>query len=215
MTGSAIIDTALLKTSIITFAVVIISLTVHEVSHGFVSYLLGDKTAKNMGRLTLNPIKHLDPIGALCMFLFHFGWAKPVPINPNNYRHFRLGTVIVSFAGPLSNLILSFGGTIAYTYFATQGFLENQLTADFLTTFIILNIGLAVFNLIPISPLDGSKILLAFLPEKAYRRVLRLERYGFILIVILSALGFLSGFIDGGINFILERFLNLSLMIVL
>ena len=204
------IDYELLKTSIITFAVVIVSLTVHEVSHGFVSYLLGDDTAKSMGRLTLNPIKHIDIIGAVCMFVFKFGWAKAVPINPNRYKNFRLGTVIVSIAGPLSNLIMAFVATVVYGYLVVKTSVSNDIVYEFIITFIILNISLAIFNLIPISPLDGSKILLAFLPERAYRFLLKYEKYGFVVIIALSYFGLLSGVIDRGLNVVLNSFLDIT-----
>ena len=213
-TGENMIDYELLKTSIITFVVVIVSLTVHEVSHGFVSYLLGDDTAKRLGRLTLNPIKHIDIIGAVCMFVFKFGWAKAVPINPDRYKNFRLGTVIVSIAGPLSNLIMSFVATFVYVYMTFKTSVDNVLIYEFLITFIVLNISLAVFNLIPVSPLDGSKILLAFLPEKAYRFVLRYERYGFIVLIALSYFGFFSGVIDKGLYAVFSAFARFSAKII-
>lgn len=208
------IDFELLRTSIITFLVVVISLTVHEVSHGFVSYLLGDDTAKRMGRLTFNPIKHIDLIGALCMFVFKFGWAKAVPINPNRYKNFRLGTVVVSIAGPLSNFIMSFIATLTYVYLVFNTSVSNELVYEFLITFIVLNISLAIFNLVPVSPLDGSKIFLAFLPERAYRFVLNYERYGFIVLIALSYLGFFSGVIDRGLEAVLGVFLQIAQNII-
>lgn len=209
------INTELLKTSIISIIVVLFSLTVHEVSHGLVSYLLGDDTAKRMGRLTLNPIKHIDLFGALCMFFFHFGWAKAVPINPNKYKNFRLGTVLVSFAGPLSNLILAFIASFIYVYLWDIMHIYSGLAIDFLQMFIVMNIGLAVFNFVPISPLDGSKILLAFLPEKYYRFILTYERYGFIILIILTSFSFFGGLINAVEIPILEFFIRISEQIIL
>ena len=203
------IDYEILKTSVITFIVVIVSLTVHEVSHGFVSYLLGDDTAKRMGRLTLNPLKHMDWIGAVCMFVFKFGWAKAVPINPNRYKNYRLGTVVVSIAGPLSNLIMAFAATLIYVYMIINTQLSDWINS-FFVTFIIMNISLAVFNLIPVSPLDGSKILFAFLPEKVYRSLLKYERFGFVILIVLSYFGFLSGVIDSGLEAVLGLFLDVA-----
>ena len=209
------INTEILKTSIISIIVVLFSLTVHEVSHGLVSYLLGDDTAKRMGRLTLNPIKHIDLFGALCMFFFHFGWAKAVPINPTKYKNFRLGTVLVSFAGSLSNLILAFIASFIYVYLWDIMHIYSGLAIDFLQMFIVMNIGLAVFNFVPISPLDGSKILLAFLPEKYYRFILTYERYGFIILIILTSFSFFAGLINAVEIPILELFIRISEQIIL
>lgn len=209
------IDYELLKNSLISIAVVLFSLTVHEFSHGYVSYLLGDDTAKNMGRLSLNPIKHIDLIGALCMFFFRFGWAKAVPINPNRYKNFRLGTVLVSFAGPLSNLIMAFAATFVYVYAVGIKNMYEGLIIDFLTMFITMNISLAVFNFVPVSPLDGSKILLAFLPERAYRFVLKYERYGFIILIVLTSFSSFSGFISGAVLPVLNFFVNTAAKIIL
>ena len=209
------IDTELLKSSIISIIVVLFSLTVHEVSHGYVSYLLGDDTAKRMGRLSLNPLKHLDPIGALCMFFFHFGWAQAVPINPNRYKNFRLGTVLVSLAGPVSNLVLAFLGSLVYVYLWDIKHIYSGVPIDFLEMLIVMNVGLAVFNFVPISPLDGSKILLAFLPERAYRFVLTYERFGFIILLILTSFSFFGGFINAVEIPILNFFIRVSEQLIL
>lgn len=209
------IDTELLKSSIISIVVVLFSLTVHEVSHGYVSYLLGDDTAKRMGRLSLNPIKHLDPIGALCMFFFHFGWAKAVPINPNRYKNFRLGTVLVSLAGPVSNLVLAFLGSLVYVYLWDIKHIYSGISVDFLEMLIVMNVGLAVFNFVPISPLDGSKILLAFLPERTYHFVLTYERFGFIILLILTSFSFFGGFINAVEIPILNFFIRISEQLIL
>ncbi|MDY6314133.1 MAG: site-2 protease family protein [Clostridia bacterium] len=209
------IDTELLKSSIISIIVVLFSLTVHEVSHGYVSYLLGDDTAKRMGRLSLNPLKHLDPIGALCMFFFHFGWAKAVPINPNKYKNFRFGTVLVSLAGPVSNLVLAFLGSLVFVYLWDIKHIYSGLPIHFLEMLIVMNVGLAVFNFVPISPLDGSKILLAFLPERAYRFVLTYEHFGFIILLILTSFSFFGGFINAVEIPILNFFIRISEQLIL
>ena len=165
---------------------VLVTLTIHEFCHGYTAYKLGDDTAKSMGRLTLNPIKHLDPIGAICMVLFHFGWAKPVPIDPRNFKNPKKGFAIVALAGPLSNLIFAFVFAFLYLFlnFAftsanfTSGFLFNVAynTLLFVYIFHVVNVGIAIFNLIPIPPLDGSRLLNVVLPQKMYFRIMRYER---------------------------------------
>lgn len=164
----------------------VIILTVHEYSHGYVAYRLGDNTAKSLGRLTLNPIKHIDPLGALCMLLFHFGWAKPVPINLRNMRKPRRDFALVALAGPASNLILAFFSAalfalvyrLAVTSVPVGGFSGNfiGITYNFLYIFLVMNIGIAIFNLIPLPPLDGSRILGLILPQKLYYKILKHER---------------------------------------
>lgn len=165
----------------------LIALTVHEYCHGYAAYRLGDPTARNLGRLTLNPLRHIDPLGTLCMILFHFGWAKPVPINPIYFKKPKRGIALVSLAGPLSNLLLSFLSAGAYllalALFRDVRF-ESELlysaatnTLLFLFIFHSLNLGLAIFNLLPIPPLDGSRLLNAVLPDKYYFGLMRYERY--------------------------------------
>lgn len=164
----------------------LITLTVHEYCHAYAAYKLGDPTAKNLGRLTLNPIKHIDPIGALCMVFFHFGWAKPVPINSRNFEKPRRDFAITALAGPLSNLILAiitaFIYLLSYTILRDVRFDSSfllglaQNTLDFLYIFHIVNVGIAIFNLIPVPPLDGSRILNIILPEKVYFGIMKYER---------------------------------------
>lgn len=163
---------------------ILLSLTFHELSHAYVSYKLGDPTAKQMGRLTLNPVKHLDPLGTLMLLFSNFGWAKPVPINPMYYRDRRKGTMLVSVAGPMSNLILAI---IFYTI--RQIIVGKYSQVDmgqwdirymlyvFSSIMISINIGLAAFNLLPFPPLDGSKIFGGFLPPKYYYKMLSVENY--------------------------------------
>lgn len=179
------------------FIVMFTAITVHECAHGYVAYKLGDPTAKAAGRLTLNPLSHLDPIGAICMVLMGFGWAKPVPINPMYFRNRKRDTALVSLAGPAANVVLAFLSTIIYVplavvYFKTGyngilGFLVGTLQS-----LVSLNIGFAVFNLIPFPPLDGSKILGALLPTDTYMGLLRYERIGFPILIILSLTGILG-----------------------
>lgn len=165
---------------------VLITLTVHEYAHALAAYKMGDPTARNMGRLTLNPIKHLDPIGALCLLIFHFGWAKPVPINARNFKNPRRGFAISALAGPVINLIIAFLSALIYLvllrtlsgiYYPTV-FLLNVAQNSILFFFLlhVINLGIAVFNLIPIPPLDGSRILGLLLPPKHYFAIMRHER---------------------------------------
>lgn len=183
------------------FIVLFTAITVHEFSHGFVADRLGDPTARNSGRLTLNPLSHLDPIGALCMILFKFGWAKPVPFNPFYFRNRKRDTALVSLAGPASNILLAFASTIIYVPFVLFVYrpFTNALTwfvVGTLQSLVYLNIAFAVFNMIPIPPLDGSKILGTILPNSTYMKLLQYERYGFFVLILLSYTGILSRILD-------------------
>ena len=174
-------------TLIFTALAAIIALTVHEYCHGYAAYLLGDDTAKLNGRLTLNPLKHLDPYGAICLVLFHIGWAKPVPVNPYNFKDRKKGFAITAAAGPLSNLILGFFSAFLYLLmfalvkdmtFESKNFTYNLIvnTLRFLLIFHSINVGLGLFNLLPIPPFDGSRLLNVFLPPKTYFAIMKYER---------------------------------------
>lgn len=200
---------------LISVIAVFVCMTVHECSHGLVSYWLGDPTAKKMGRLSLNPLHHLDWLGALCMLVFRFGWAKPVSINPNYYKNFRVGTVLVSIAGPISNILLAFLTLLIYGI--VQIFVTvPDLVLTFVWTMVFMNLGLAVFNCLPIPPLDGSKVVFALLPEKAYRIVLRYERYGFFVLMILIYLNdTFDGLLNRGVDNLLSGLLHIVNSIIL
>lgn len=168
---------------------ILISLTVHEFSHGYVAKLLGDETAARQGRLSLNPLRHLDPIGTILLFVAHFGWAKPVPINPMYFRGNRnRGVLLVSAAGPASNLILSLVAALFFKIVLIYN-INNNYLISFIVLMIEINVGLAIFNLIPIPPLDGSKILASILPPNQRNVIYELERYGFILLIIILYFG--------------------------
>lgn len=177
-----------------------IAIIFHEISHGLVACLLGDSTAKERGRLSLNPIKHMDVLGLLSMIFFGFGWAKPVPVNPYCFKNKKFGMVLVSLAGPLSNLIMAFVSLLLVRVTVTYFVPTSEILVDvegyllsFLLAFALLNIGLAVFNLIPVPPLDGSKILFSFLPRTAYGYLMRYEQYGMLLLIVLINIPYFSG----------------------
>lgn len=184
----------------------LISLTIHELSHGYVAYRLGDITAKSQGRLSLNPFRHLDPIGTIMMVVVGFGWAKPVPVNPLYFRDKKKGMMLVSVAGPLSNILLAFITVLVfYITTAIVGAVYSgvQTPALYLLIFLQLlfymNLSLAVFNLIPVPPLDGSKILSAVLPTEKYFHLMRYERY--IGLVFLAVMFFFPTALSGIIGF--------------
>lgn len=163
----------------------LIALTIHEYAHGYVAHKLGDDTALSMGRLSLNPIHHLDPLGVLCMIFFHFGWAKPVPINPRNFDNPRKGFAVTALAGPATNIVAGFIATFLYVlcfniFKTTDSAILNAIynnTLLFLVYFFSINIGLGIFNLLPIPPFDGSRIINVLLPKKWYFKIMKYEKY--------------------------------------
>lgn len=172
----------------------LIALTFHELMHGFIAYKLGDPTAKSAGRLTLNPIAHIDPIGLVCMILFRFGWAKPVPVNMRWFRHPRRDMAIVAAAGPVSNLLLGTLSVFVYylvgLYSPANAFTEAVM--QFMAVLATLNVGFAVFNLLPLPPLDGSRILGLLLPPAWYYRVMQYERWIQLAVMVLLYMGVLT-----------------------
>lgn len=174
---------------IILALILLYSVIFHEVAHGWVAYLFGDNTAMRYGRLTLNPVSHLDPVGALMLFLVGFGWAKPVPVDYYNLKNSRFGLMSVALAGCATNILIA-----AIAIFLLQFGLVNthSLLSAILPIVARINIILGAFNLIPIPPLDGSKILMSLLPQEAQRRLARLEPYGFFILAILLFTGLLD-----------------------
>lgn len=172
------------------------AIVMHEVAHGFVSYKFGDPTAKAAGRLTLNPLKHLDPIGTLSLLILHFGWAKPVPVNPYYYKNKKRGMVLVGLAGPMTNFVLAFLSMIAMQLILvwTGGYADEWVVLLFngLSYSAMINVTLGTFNLIPFPPLDGSKIIGAILPDKLYFGMMRYDRYGYFILMALMVTGLLD-----------------------
>ncbi|WP_223594958.1 site-2 protease family protein [Neobacillus bataviensis] len=167
---------------VITLAV---AFTVHEFAHAFVAYKFGDQTAKKQGRLTLNPLKHLDPIGTLLIFIAGFGWARPVPVNRFFFKKPRLASILVSAAGPLSNLILAVIGFIIGYGLSRFGIATSEVIDNFINIFINLNIVLFVFNLLPFPPLDGYRIIEDLAPNDVRAKMIQYEQYGALIFLIL------------------------------
>ena len=193
----------------------LIAITGHEVAHGFVSDKLGDPTPRREGRLSFNPLAHLDITGTILMLLTGFGWAKPVAIDPRYYKDSKKGMALVAVAGPLSNLIMAFLGLLVYAIFfiinVKTGAL-NTLTGFFKTfsmQFAYTNLCFMIFNLIPIPPLDGSRILGMFLSNRTYYNLMRYERYSMYIIMALSLTGAFSRIIGTGVNFVFGGIINI------
>lgn len=191
---------------IINIPIALIAIIGHELAHAWVSTKLGDPTPRYEGRLTLNPLAHLDPIGTLLMIFTGFGWAKPVGVNPMYYKDRKKGMALVAVAGPLSNFAMAFLGILIGSLLSILGIAMGwnvgviEVILDIMELFAVRNLCLMVFNLIPIPPLDGSKILGMFLPNRTYYNILQYEQYALILIMLLSVTGVFSSIIGGGVN---------------
>lgn len=172
--------------------VVFCTLPVHEFAHGWMANKLGDPTARLSGRLTLNPMKHLDLLGSVLIFLTGFGWAKPVPVNQNNFRNPKKGMALTALAGPVSNLIMAFVFMLLMNFCAEFNNMAAYIVLLFFQYAASVNIQLAVFNLLPVPPLDGSRIFWAILPDKYYWKVMQYERIIMIVLMVLLLFGVLS-----------------------
>ena len=187
----------------------LICITLHELSHGFVAYKLGDNTAKNMGRLTLNPIKHIDIFGLIMMVVFKFGWAKPVPVNMRNFKNPKRDMAITALAGPLSNVLICcvvlfiYGLVYLPCNLAGTEFAGSLLYAVYITAY--LSIALAIFNIIPIPPLDGSKVLFSLMSDKSYMKLMRYERYGMLLLLVLIVTEVLGNPLYAATEFVFDK----------
>lgn len=187
---------------LVTAAAAVLCITFHETCHGLAALAMGDPTAKRMGRLSLNPLKHVDLMGLAMLVIARFGWAKPVPVDPRYFRNPKAGMAVTSLAGPVGNVLLSALAAAGYTASAFYAmWLEQpalEVLADFFYLTFYLSAGLAVFNLLPIPPLDGSKVLFSVLPEQLYWKLMRYERYGMLALMALL----LTGVLDIPLNFL-------------
>ena len=187
----------------------LICITLHELGHGFAAYLMGDDTAKRMGRLSLNPLKHLDPMGMLMMVIFHFGWAKPVPINMYRFKNPKRGMAIAALAGPAVNIFIAalFLFIYGFTLVPLSRSSAGQYIHDMIQITASISVGLAVFNLLPVPPLDGSKILFSLISDENYDKLMRYERYGSIIMFALVA----AGILDKPLNTLIRNVFNFLL----
>lgn len=191
---------------------VLIGLSFHEASHAYVAYKMGDPTAKSLGRITLDPAKHLDPIGLLCLLFLGFGWAKPVPVNPNNFENRRKGEFLVSIAGVTMNFILGVGFTVILALMLVFN-IRNSIAIKIIQYIISINFVLMVFNLLPIGPLDGTGIIRAILWKDSYKFDSFMARYGTIILLMLLITGVIGMFISGIVTVIQTNVYNLVFMI--
>ena len=204
----AALDFGSLLSMVTRLAAVLLCLTVHESCHGLAAYALGDPTARREHRLSLNPLRHIDWFGLLMMFVAGFGWAKPVPVNPNYFKKPKQGMALTALAGPVSNFLLALLTLLAARIFCdVAAYSEaNQRILDFLLMVALLSIGLGLFNLLPIPPLDGSKVLFAVLPDRAYNQLMRYERYGMLLLFALVFFDVGSSAFSAAIEWVFELF---------
>lgn len=195
---------------------VLLAITVHEFSHGYVAYRLGDPSPRNSGRLTLNPLAHLDPLGTICLIFFRFGWAKPVEVNPFYFKDRKKDMALVSFAGPVANFLMAFLSALLLALCVKFSLFGPGLNivVTFLNYLMILNIGLGLFNLIPCPPLDGSKILGALLPDHIYFNMMRYDMYFQLGLLILLYMGFLTRPLSVVRNLILTGMYRLVALLV-
>jgi Zn-dependent protease len=182
---------SLLRSLVLSAPAILFGLTIHEFSHGWVAWRLGDPTARSQGRLTLNPLRHLDPIGTIFLFLFRFGWAKPVPIDPTHFRHPDRDMALSSLAGPASNLLTAGIAGLVVRVLVLLG--AAGFPVALLEYFVLFNLILCFFNLIPIPPLDGSRLVYYFLPARLAANYARLERYGIMILIGVIFIGRLLG----------------------
>lgn len=199
------LDMVWLEDTLMRVAAVLLCLTVHETCHGLAALALGDPTARSRHRLSLNPLRHIDWLGLAMMLFAGFGWARPVPVDPRYFRNPKRGMAVTALAGPVSNLLLALLALLAgrmIAGFTDFGPVWNVVFEFCVLTLAPLSIGLGLFNLLPIPPLDGAKVLGAFLPDRTYFGLMRYERYGMLALLALSWLGLTSRMISGAIRWV-------------
>lgn len=205
-------DFSSLTDAVLRVAAVFLCLTIHETCHGLAALALGDPTAKSMHRLSLNPLRHIDWFGLALMFVAGFGWAKPVPVNPNYFRKPKQGMAITALAGPISNILLAilFLGISRVIYlYAPYSDGMNTLFNWCLYTVVPMSVGMGIFNLIPLPPLDGSKVVAVLLPDDAYGKLMRYERYGLLLLLAITWLGLGGNLLGNAIYRVHEVLFNI------
>lgn len=196
------------ETIIVTAAALLITIVLHELAHGYMALALGDDTAQRMGRLTLNPLAHLNVPGMLSLIIFKFGWANPVPINFNRLKPRRLGIILVSIAGVSMNLIIAFLASFGYVY--TLYNQSNVLFSEFFALLLIYNISFAVFNLLPLPPLDGSKLVVSFFPTEFQNKFYMYEKYFYFLLLILVFTRTINTIIGPIVQSLFKLFINIA-----
>ena len=201
-------DFSMVLTILLSVVPSLVCITLHELSHGLVAYFLGDMTAKRAGRLTLNPIRHLDWMGLAMMLVAHVGWAKPVPVNMMNFRDPKRGMALTALAGPVSNVLITcvffFLYGLAFVPLEKGGAVGSYFLQMIQLTGVI-SIGYAVFNLLPVPPLDGSKVVFSLVSDRAYYRLMQYERYGMVLLYVLVFSGLLGTPLQTVIAFCREK----------
>lgn len=204
-----------IKELVYTLPAILVALSMHEFAHAFVAYKLGDASQKERGRLSLNPFRHLDPMGTICLLFFRFGWAKPVQVDPYFFRNRKEGMIWTAIAGPLMNLIMGFVMILLFAFSFKAGWmLSDNPILSYISYFFnicaVINVGLGIFNLIPIPPLDGSKVLMGLLPEETYFKIMQYEQYISLLLLFVLFSGFLDGPLIGARSAILNCFTNIA-----
>lgn len=208
------IDLAFLESSLPRLAAVLLCLTIHETCHGLAAYALGDPTARDRQRLSLNPLRHIDWLGLAMMLMVGFGWARPVPVDPRHFKNPKRGMALTALAGPASNLLLALAAVfLSWVLYVRGDWMPPgvliPLLEFLLYTLAPLSIGLGLFNLLPIPPLDGAKAVGAFLPDRAYFGLMRYERYGMLVLLALSWFGVTGNLIGGAILGVYRFFFEL------